>query len=241
MANAQSYMICSTPRTGSTLLCSLLKSSGIAGTPHSYFRRQDIERYAHAYGIENLDSIENYKAYAKASIQKTSTENGIYGVRVMWGTLDEMVAGFEGKGADREILESVFGAMKYVYLKREDTIAQAVSLLKALQSDIWHVESRAVKAQDEVIYCYDFDKLKELVSEMEAHNLAWETWFKENNIEPYRIVYEEYEKSPILETEKVLKQLGLSYELSELKAVNKKLSDAVSVEWIERYKQDIRN
>ena len=34
-ARTDSYMICSTPRTGSTLLCELLESTGVAGRPES--------------------------------------------------------------------------------------------------------------------------------------------------------------------------------------------------------------
>ena len=32
------YLICATPRTGSTLLCGLLASTGVAGNPELYFR-----------------------------------------------------------------------------------------------------------------------------------------------------------------------------------------------------------
>ncbi len=38
-----SYLICATPRSGSTLLCGLLESSGVAGHPASYFNRDGSE------------------------------------------------------------------------------------------------------------------------------------------------------------------------------------------------------
>lgn len=41
----QNYILCATPRTGSTYLCSLLKSSGVAGVPESYRRRRDRGYY----------------------------------------------------------------------------------------------------------------------------------------------------------------------------------------------------
>ncbi|HMF66717.1 MAG TPA: Stf0 family sulfotransferase, partial [Phyllobacterium sp.] len=40
MPAARSYVICGTPRSGSTLLCDLLESTGIAGRPASYFRSE---------------------------------------------------------------------------------------------------------------------------------------------------------------------------------------------------------
>jgi LPS sulfotransferase NodH len=41
-----SYLICGTPRTGSTLLCGLLRDTGIAGRPESYFRLQGEQSWA---------------------------------------------------------------------------------------------------------------------------------------------------------------------------------------------------
>src|SRR4051794_33551393 len=32
-----SYLVCATPRSGSTLLCEALKSTGVAGVPEEYF------------------------------------------------------------------------------------------------------------------------------------------------------------------------------------------------------------
>src|SRR5919204_6001172 len=34
---SRSYLICATPRSGSTLLCEALKSTGVAGVPDEYF------------------------------------------------------------------------------------------------------------------------------------------------------------------------------------------------------------
>ena len=46
-----SYLICATPRSGSTLLCGLLESSGVAGHPASYFNREGLNRYADDWRI----------------------------------------------------------------------------------------------------------------------------------------------------------------------------------------------
>ena len=42
-----SYLICTTPRTGSTLLCGLMASTTVAGRPESYFREPDEQLWAH--------------------------------------------------------------------------------------------------------------------------------------------------------------------------------------------------
>jgi LPS sulfotransferase NodH len=45
----RSYLICSTPRTGSSLLCGLLDSTGVAGHPESWFRQQGEGEWATAH------------------------------------------------------------------------------------------------------------------------------------------------------------------------------------------------
>ena len=44
------YIICGTPRTGSTLLCGLLASTKAAGNPDSFFRREIIGWWAEQWG-----------------------------------------------------------------------------------------------------------------------------------------------------------------------------------------------
>lgn len=45
------YLICATPRTGGSLLCGLLDSTGIAGHPESYFREPGEQEWAARWGI----------------------------------------------------------------------------------------------------------------------------------------------------------------------------------------------
>src|SRR4028118_2171875 len=46
----RSYVLCGTPRTGSTLLCSLLYSTGVLGRPESYFREPEEAAWAARLG-----------------------------------------------------------------------------------------------------------------------------------------------------------------------------------------------
>ncbi|WP_246682224.1 Stf0 family sulfotransferase [Mesorhizobium sp. B3-2-1] len=45
------YIICGTPRTGSTLLCKLLAATGTTADPHSFYRRQDVSEWAEDWGL----------------------------------------------------------------------------------------------------------------------------------------------------------------------------------------------
>jgi len=51
VSTIDAYLICGTPRTGSTLLSDLLRSTGVAGRPDSYFRLQDQLAWAERWHL----------------------------------------------------------------------------------------------------------------------------------------------------------------------------------------------
>lgn len=60
------YLVCGTPRTGSTLLCGLLAATGVAGKPESYFRLHDVGSYAEAWGVQaGPDGTLDYGEYSE--------------------------------------------------------------------------------------------------------------------------------------------------------------------------------
>ncbi|HEX7161028.1 MAG TPA: Stf0 family sulfotransferase [Trebonia sp.] len=88
-----SYLICATPRTGSSLLCGLLDSTGVAGHPESWFRRQDEREFAVGWGIADpSDGTFSYADYFRAAAAAGSTPNGVFAARIMWRTMDEVTA-----------------------------------------------------------------------------------------------------------------------------------------------------
>ena len=88
----KTLIICSTPRTGSTLLCSLLKSTQLMGNPESYFRKQDVVQYAKKWSILENEEFD-FDQYIRKVVAAGSTSNKICSVRIMWGTMTELVQG----------------------------------------------------------------------------------------------------------------------------------------------------
>jgi trehalose 2-sulfotransferase len=79
---ASSYLICATPRTGSSLLCGLLDSTGVAGHPESWFRRQDEREFAVRWGIADPpDGAFGDADYFLAAAAAGSTANGVFAAR----------------------------------------------------------------------------------------------------------------------------------------------------------------
>jgi trehalose 2-sulfotransferase len=110
------YLVCATPRSGSTLLCHLLDQTGIAGHPEEYFEalrhsgmprkpHEYFDRERHANIIERLafrempDGAghepsplwrpEGYDEYLTWAIEQGTTPNGVFGAKLMWGYLGD--------------------------------------------------------------------------------------------------------------------------------------------------------
>ena len=68
MAQFQSYVICTSPRSGSTLLCRLLREAGNAGFPDSHFHAPDVEKWLGYYGLRS-DQFSTSKDALKPSLR----------------------------------------------------------------------------------------------------------------------------------------------------------------------------
>lgn len=243
-----SYVICATPRTGSSLLCGLLDSSGVAGHPESYFRQPGEQEYAARWGIvSSSDGTFSYADYVRAAMAEGTTGNGVFAARIMWGTLDELVGKLgplypEMAGApDLELLNLVFGRTRFVYLRRGDVLAQAVSLLRAEQTEVWH-HTPGERREPVREPRFDFGRIEELIGEIEDGNLGWQRWFGSAGIQPCLVRYEELEAAPVEITLGVLGFLGLELAPGRQVVVrHKRLADEINAQWIDSYlrqKQD---
>ena len=236
------YLICATPRTGSSLLCGLLDSTGVAGHPESYFRQPDEGEWAASWGIADpCDGTFGYAGYFQAAIAAGRTANGVFAARIMWGTMDEVVAKlapvYPGHaGSAVRLLSAAFGRTRFVYLRRGDVVAQAVSLLRAEQTGVWF-ETAHDRQEPEAEPSYDFERVRDRVRLLEDHNAAWERWFAAAGIRPYLVRYEELDAEPVGVASGVLGFLGLDLPVGrEIAVRHKRLADELNTLWAERYR-----
>lgn len=243
------YIICGTPRTGSTLLCDLLTSTGRAGAPDSFFGARFIDWWAEQWGVPTRETIgepEFSKVYLDAAIRVGKGGTDMFGLRLMRENVDDLDGFIErvfpGFAPGNARFEKAFGEIRYIHLFREDKLAQAVSLVKAEQTGLWHVApdgteiERLAPPQDPV---YDFERLRKQVEELEGYDRAWNPWFVEQGIEPLRVGYERLAADPAGTLITICDALGIAApDRSEVQPGVAKLSDAVSEDWIARYRRD---
>jgi len=245
-----SYIICGTPRTGSTLLCNMLASTKMAGNPDSFYGRKFMADWAKEWNLPKPDTLseKDYNiAYLDAAITAGKNGTGIFGLRLMRENLDELSSIldqiFPQTSSDTARFEKAFGKILYLHLSRENKLAQAISYIKAEQTGLWHVApdgteiERLGAPQDPQ---YDFARLKAEVTKLENYDAAWNAWFDAQGVKPFRIFYESLSADPAATLIRICEALGVQApKAADVKPGVAKLADEVSRDWMRRYRRDV--
>ena len=80
-----SYMICSLPRSGSSLLCEALANTLHAGMPAEYFNPGIIARMERRWNVGSFDD------YLRKLLARKTSPNGVFGLKVHWGQYARVV------------------------------------------------------------------------------------------------------------------------------------------------------
>lgn len=215
------YCIVTAGRTGSTLLNHLLTQIGMG----------NIDAHLDEFNWNASTNLESIKEHIE-----DKRVNGICGVKLSWGNLytlyENYVPGLQIKPFFDEILPDA----KFIYLTRHDRVHQAVSRIKHIKTKNSHVwgykrmqqykDREGEVMSEETPFADIDDRIYTNTIEYEA----WELFFKNYNITPLRIIFEDF----IADIDGTLKQilvfLGqsvpkvLDYHI-ELKDTHSKLND----------------
>lgn len=132
----------------------------------------------------------------------------------------------------RHLLEQLFPKVRYVYIERLDKIAQAVSLLRASKSKVWHIKEAGEKRSDENIEYSDWDVMR-YYHALSSEDNQWKRFFLKRGIRPFMITYESFENGPrkvVADTYQYI--TGEHVELDEVKIGLRKGADERSAEMI---------
>ena len=144
-------------------------------------------------------------------------------------------------GCDFDLLNQAFGHTGFIYLHRDDVLAQAVSWHRAEQTNVWHQNDREASTQPEQEPRFDFDQICELVQTIEAHNSAWRAWFASVGVRPHKVRYEDLDADPVGVACEILDFLGLKLPPGRLvKTHHRRMADDLNAQWIDRYQAELR-
>ena len=259
-----SYLVCATPRSGSTLLCDLLDQTGVAGHPEEYFEalsHSGLPRRAHEYFdpdrhaniIERLAfrempdrapepndlwQPETYDRYLAWALEQGTTDNGVFGAKLMWGYLGDfadLLRGIDGMAGlpVPELLGRAFPGVRYVRITRQDKVRQAVSLWRAVQTQAWRAGGDPGARVEPT---FSFRAINYLVRLLTAHDASWDAYFLGLGEQPLTLTYEELAEAHDPVVRRVLEHLGVEAP-AELRIDRPRLkiqADDLSEQWVAR-------
>lgn len=242
------YILCATPRSGSTLLCGLLAATGQAGDPHSFFRREDIAEWAAHWGVAQGDAgtPTAERAYLAAAIAAGRAGTPLFGLRLMAESLPELIALLDrlhpGLPSDRARLEAGFGRLAYLHLTRADPLAQAISRVLAQQTGLWHRApdgSEIERTAPPRLPVYDHAAINAELAQLTRDAAQWHHWFAREGITPLTLSYEELASDPPATLARVCQALGLAPPpAGTVRPRTARLSDAVNRDWAARFRAE---
>jgi LPS sulfotransferase NodH len=244
-----SYIICATPRTGSTLLCDMLRATKVAGVPESYFMRDIDPVWAAELGLPAcgvLGAADYAGAYLAAVIAAGKGETDVFGLRLMHANLRDLTGMIDqvvpGHISDTARLGAVFGRVSFIHLSRADKVAQAISMVKAEQTGLWHIApdgSEVERLAPPATPKYDFQRIADTVAQLSADDAAWGAWFADQGITPLRIGYEPLAHDPAATLHRVCDFLDLrAPDRAAICPGVARLSDPQSRDWAARFRRD---
>ncbi|MEA2217813.1 MAG: trehalose 2-sulfotransferase [Solirubrobacteraceae bacterium] len=189
---ATSYVVCSTPRSGSGLLCRGLASSGLAGVPAEYFNANQRVPLAARWATGP-----SLRAYVAALRARRSSPDGVFGTKLHADQLEQLAAEAagpapapSGPAPSAAFLERLLGDVRYVRIVRLDVDRQAISLWTALRTGVWSVREGAARVpRDEPPY--SFEEIEGCRRTIVDGEVLWDRFMRCNAIVPLEVAYEE--------------------------------------------------
>ncbi|MEM6745154.1 MAG: Stf0 family sulfotransferase, partial [Pseudomonadota bacterium] len=146
---SRAYILCTAPRSGSTLLCCMLAATGVAGRPGSHLHAPALEGWLAAYDLDPdaFDAEEDAARAVLAAALSRGRGRGQdlaapFALRLQSGSFPHLIARLAAlhpdAADDRARLAAAFGPARFIHLSRPDRLGQALSRVRAEQTGLWH-------------------------------------------------------------------------------------------------------
>jgi LPS sulfotransferase NodH len=229
---APAYVIAATPRTGSSWLCGLLCSLGYTGFPVEYAREIDEQVWRGAYGLPS------HAAYFWSLPARSSTPNGIFGLKVLWMHLLPLVHDIHRYTACRGPSEKLtidywMGHPTYFWLRRRDRLRQAVSLKRAEQTDRW----ASTQVGNGLSPLYSRAGIERALARIAREEAGWAAYFDASAAPVTELWYEDLAAEPGAVLELITDTLGLP-KPAGWRSLLERQADRLNDTWVDEFERD---
>lgn len=214
------YALCTSPRSGSNFFCQLLESTGLLGKPREYF-----DGYARR-ALDFADYPDDVALQVEWIRTRATTANGVYGVKLFpWHF---------AKAASKVDLLAELPGLKFIRLRRIDTLGQAISWTRALQTN----QYRSTQLPQGDVK-YDPESITKQLHRLVTIDAIWDAYFARTAQPSLQLSYEGILQGPESSVASVFAYMNVRGERAdERKVTVKEQRDALTEEWRARYLAD---
>lgn len=188
----RSFTIAFTPRSGSNEICHMLARNGL-GRPSEFFQMP--------FTGGNVFVLDGF-----TRIVTRHQRYGVFGSKMACAHRAALDAQLRKAIPGYDRIDDLLPNHRWVWLTRRDKVLQAISWCRAEVSKEW--ASRLSAEARESDYNYDFADILSRAMLIYANELAWETYFRENGIQPFNIVYEDFFEDVERQLSRLIDYLG---------------------------------
>jgi trehalose 2-sulfotransferase len=219
----RTYLIASTPRSGSHFLGHILHTSGEWSAPLEYFNKANLEKWRRLLRAKtNQEIFQNL-------FQRRTHPTGWFGLKAHWRQFSQL--------ATDEQFIGWLALERFVHVYRRDEIAQAVSLVIARQTNAWisfHEKAKEPK--------YSFADISKAIAYIRTEIAAWNAYFSSRRVEPLVLEYEALIENPDIALEAMRGAFGIpSIRLEKLLTeLPERQATPLNEEWKAHYLCDLQ-
>lgn len=219
-APKRSIVICTHPRSGSTLLGEALVFAGGLGLPLEYFHRGFRPAFERRWQTAGIDQL------VRAAHHWRTDPSGVFAAKLFWVDIEEIAReiaaarfgslwGAPAAGIVPQFYRDMWAAIAhmfpnptFIHLVRRDRIRQAVSSLVAEQSGLWRaipMLGTETARQDTV---YDFRRIQAFLGLSQFAHEHWTKLFAAIGAPVHTVFYEDLDRDYETTVRNILDRLG---------------------------------
>lgn len=213
----KTYVIASSPRSGSHYLAYLLHDAGVFGYPLEYLNPAEVKGWLERASVERPEDV------LKAIIAHRTSAQGWFGLKAHH---------YQFKAASAGAIAAL-GTPSFIRIVRQDRVAQAVSLAIAVQTKSWISGMEATATAS-----YDFQRIRKMAQIIDEETAGWDAHLAA--ADPLVVVYEEMCEDPDATVRAVAQHLGVTLpRQSGFAARSERQADDINATFKARYLDDL--
>lgn len=220
--NIKNVFVCFTNRCGSNYLVELLGSTDYFPVGEEFFNWDTVINNSR---IRKINSFDEYCLFLLEKMRK----NNFFISKVSWQQL--FMISKLGQ------IPNLIDSPKFILIKRDNLIDQAISLLIADQTKAW----TSYQSSEKNMIQYDYQRILLIIQKISESNTMFETYFKLFEARYLTLLYEDIYNNPIATIEHICDFLKITCKHPELKKMRvKKQRNKINQEFKERFMYDLK-